>query len=295
LNTLAFCLAICRRLECLPSPYREDAWMRANVLVWPAGEPMPRELAARWGSARELAGGTAPPPPPPRTLLNTYGVTEATVYQLAGRVVVGVDHPVSPNSPNSSGRPPGHAAAAAAPEPLSAGEPLPGVRVMLVTASGAVVGAETECVDEDSELGEIWLGGPQLARGYLNAPALTARKFVHVGRERAAGGEDGGAAAPRLPAGRWFRTGDRGRWIKAAADGGGSGGESFPRVDWVAVPEDLRARRVNRWAEATAALAAGARGGAHGGVSAAGAHNGRSAQLTKTLARPRCWGVWTAR
>jgi hypothetical protein len=29
--------------------------------------------------------------------------------------------------------------------------------------------------------------------------------------------------------------------------GDGDGGESFPRVDWVAVPEALRARRVNRW------------------------------------------------
>jgi hypothetical protein len=28
--------------------------------------------------------------------------------------------------------------------------------------------------------------------------------------------------------------------------GGGGGGESFPRVDWVAVPKALRARRVNR-------------------------------------------------
>eukprot|EP01047_Picozoa_sp_COSAG01_P055139 COSAG01_NODE_6106_length_3848_cov_1.384102_2_plen_182_part_00 len=34
----------------------------------------------------------------------------------------------------------------------------------------------------------------------------------------------------------------------AAADGrgGGGGGESFPRVHWVAVPQALRARRVNR-------------------------------------------------
>eukprot|EP01047_Picozoa_sp_COSAG01_P007289 COSAG01_NODE_275_length_19669_cov_8.676188_13_plen_200_part_00 len=29
--------------------------------------------------------------------------------------------------------------------------------------------------------------------------------------------------------------------------GGGGGGESFLRVHWVAVPEPLRARRVNRW------------------------------------------------
>jgi hypothetical protein len=32
----------------------------------------------------------------------------------------------------------------------------------------------------------------------------------------------------------------------AGGSGGGGGGESFPRVDWVAVPQALRARRVNR-------------------------------------------------
>ncbi|HEX8171689.1 MAG TPA: condensation domain-containing protein [Thermoanaerobaculia bacterium] len=42
--------------------------------------------------------------------------------------------------------------------------------------------------------GEILLAGPGLARGYANAPALTARKFV----------EHGGV--------RWYRTGDRGLW-----------------------------------------------------------------------------------
>lgn len=38
--------------------------------------------------------------------------------------------------------------------------------------------------------GELWLGGAQLARGYFNAPELTAERFVHV-RGR-----------------RWYRTGD---------------------------------------------------------------------------------------
>jgi hypothetical protein len=34
---------------------------------------------------------------------------------------------------------------------------------------------------------------------------------------------------------------------RAGAGAGGGGGESFLRVHWVAVPEPLRARRVNRW------------------------------------------------
>jgi hypothetical protein len=44
------------------------------------------------------------------------------------------------------------------------------------------------------------------------------------------------------------------------AKGGGGGGESFPRVDWVAVPEALRARRVNRWRSA-AEISGGVEGG----------------------------------
>ena len=55
--------------------------------------------------------------------------------------------------------------------------------------------------------GELWIGGVQLARGYLNAPELTARAFV----------ED--------PEGkRWYRTGDvacvgdQGVLVKGRAD-----------------------------------------------------------------------------
>ncbi|MEL7160799.1 MAG: AMP-binding protein, partial [Bacteroidota bacterium] len=43
--------------------------------------------------------------------------------------------------------------------------------------------------------GELYLGGIQVARGYLNRPELTAEKFVTL---------PGG--------GRWYRTGDLGRW-----------------------------------------------------------------------------------
>lgn len=45
--------------------------------------------------------------------------------------------------------------------------------------------------------GELILAGPQVARGYLNRPELTAERFP---------------ADPQVAAGRWYRTGDLGRW-----------------------------------------------------------------------------------
>ncbi|MGI5242463.1 AMP-binding protein [Dactylosporangium sp. CA-139066] len=47
--------------------------------------------------------------------------------------------------------------------------------------------------------GELWIGGPALARGYLGRPADTAERFVELDGER------------------WFRTGDR---VARRADGG---------------------------------------------------------------------------
>jgi amino acid adenylation domain-containing protein len=69
------------------------------------------------------------------------------------------------------------------------GRPLPGVEILLRDPAGNAVPA--------GAVGEIWIGGPGVARGYLGLPEETATRFVeHGGR-------------------RFYRTGDRARWTAA--------------------------------------------------------------------------------
>ncbi|WP_416904308.1 non-ribosomal peptide synthetase [Micromonospora echinospora] len=97
-------------------------------------------------------------------LWNLYGPTEATVW----------------------------ASAAELPEPVDAvtiGRPLPGTRIHLLDPRGRPVPVGVP--------GEIHIGGPGVARGYLDRPALTARSFL---------------PDPYGPPGsRLYRTGDQGR------------------------------------------------------------------------------------
>ncbi len=84
---------------------------------------------------------------------------------------------------------------AAWPDRPGIGHPLPGVVLRTVPVEGAEDGA-----------GELWVGGPRLADGYLDRPAETAQRFVT---------EDGV---------RWYRTGDLAR-------PGPDGWEYLGRVD----------------------------------------------------------------
>ncbi|WP_067824311.1 amino acid adenylation domain-containing protein [Nocardia inohanensis] len=108
--------------------------------------------------------------------VNLYGPTESTV-DAVGAVVDGAGPRI--------------------------GYPLPGTRVYLLDSGLQAVA--------DHRIGELYLAGPQLARGYLGRPGGTAERFV---------------ADPFGPPGaRMYRTGDRARWVP------GRGYEYAGRVD----------------------------------------------------------------
>lgn len=110
-------------------------------------------------------------------LVNAYGVTEAAVTSTLCEITPAVLAPAGGVGPG------------AAPVPI--GKPLPGVRLHLLDARLSPV--------RPGEKGEIYLGGPGLARGYWRAPGLTAEAFLPD------------PYAP-VPGERMYRTGDAGRW-----------------------------------------------------------------------------------
>lgn len=103
----------------------------------------------------------------PYTVVDYYGPTEATIFATC-RVV-------PPHSEHS---------------PASIGVPIAGTEAFVLDGDLGDV--------PSGEVGELCLGGG-LARGYLNNPELTARRFVYSERH-----------------GRIYRTGDQARWL---ADG----------------------------------------------------------------------------
>lgn len=92
-------------------------------------------------------------------LINVYGPTEATVCTSLVRCTSRWSRPLL-------------------------GRPLAGVRYRVVDSGGLDVA--------DGAAGELWIGGRQLARGYLGDPEMTARRFATDDRGQ-----------------RWYRTGDR--------------------------------------------------------------------------------------
>jgi amino acid adenylation domain-containing protein/thioester reductase-like protein len=115
-------------------------------------------------------------------LLNAYGLTETTITSALFDVGAGLP-------PQHQGDP-------------DAADPTPAVRVPVGRPAGR---ARITVVDERlrpvpaGAAGEICIGGPPVARGYLGRPGLTAERFVP---------DPGG-----VPGGRMYRTGDLGRWL----------------------------------------------------------------------------------
>ncbi|MGY0004237.1 Pls/PosA family non-ribosomal peptide synthetase [Micromonospora sp. I033] len=100
---------------------------------------------------------------PGRRILNTYGPTEATVTAIWGELLPG--------------------------RPVTIGRPLPTYTAVLLDEQRRPVA--------DGEVGEICIGGPGVARGYVGRPDLTADRFIEH------------PLAP--PGSRLYRTGDLGR------------------------------------------------------------------------------------
>ncbi|MFC8042750.1 non-ribosomal peptide synthase/polyketide synthase [Nocardia sp. NPDC057353] len=113
---------------------------------------------------------------PPRNFYNAYGPTEATIA--------------------ATGTP-----ALRAGEPITIGTAYPGVQVFVLDSRLRPVPAGV--------VGELYLAGPALARGYLNRTALTASRFVAC----PFGGELG------EPGARMYRTGDLARRTELGAPG----------------------------------------------------------------------------
>jgi hypothetical protein len=112
-----------------------------------------------------------PRPGLPFALINNYGPTEATVVATSGRV--------APEKGNPPQRPP-------------IGRPIDGTEIYIVDESLIPV--------PRGEVGELCIGGAGVARGYVNSPELTARKFV---QNRFA----------TQPGARFYRTGDLARYL----------------------------------------------------------------------------------
>ena len=201
--------------DTLLDPQATVRWLaerRITVTVLPT--PLcERVLRARWPAGLVLrvllTGGDRlhprPDPALPFRLVNNYGPAENTVISTFGTVRPGGDGSLP-----------------------SIGRPAPGVQVELL--DGGLRPIEP---GETDRVGEICLGGAQLARGYAGRPGLTAQRFVPHPR-------------PGHPGERLYRTGDLARWLP--------GGE----LDFVGRSDDqvqLRGQRVEL-GEVTAALAA---------------------------------------
>ncbi|MEE1788816.1 amino acid adenylation domain-containing protein [Streptomyces sp. SP17BM10] len=151
-------------LQCVPTLLQAlldtDGFADSHSLtgIFSGGEALSQRLA------RDLTTAL-----PRATLVNLYGPTECTINATA--------HVVDP------------AALGDGAGSVPIGRPVDGTRCHVLDAGLAPVG--------EGETGELYIGGVQLARGYLRRPELTAERFV---------------PSPFAPHERLYRTGDLAHW-----------------------------------------------------------------------------------
>ncbi|MEA2692360.1 MAG: hypothetical protein QOJ16_1747, partial [Acidobacteriota bacterium] len=143
-------------------PLGEDRFPDLAFLM-SGGDRCPVEEMERWSEDRRF--------------LNAYGPTEASIF-VAVKVL-----------------PPRAEAGLEPPAVSTIGRPLPGVRLHVVDREDP--GARPVPI---GVAGELWIGGPGLARGYLGLPEKTAASFVPD-------------PFSGLPGERLYRSGDLARWL----------------------------------------------------------------------------------
>ncbi|MFE9240676.1 amino acid adenylation domain-containing protein [Streptomyces sp. NPDC007007] len=151
-------------LQVVPSVLRllvaEDGWERCGALRLLFSAGEPLH-SELVARVREKAGEGV-------EVWNTYGPTECSIDVTAQRA--------DPSVTNGA---------------VPIGRPLPGTKLLVLDANGAPVPVGVP--------GELYVGGPQVARGYVGRPDLTAERFV----------PDPYATEPGA---RLYRTGDQVRW-----------------------------------------------------------------------------------
>lgn len=103
-------------------------------------------------------------------LINMYGITETTVHVTY--LALSDDH-ISGSTPDNQNRTAGGAGTperAFRPGGSPVGQPIPTLTTYVLDADGREVPV--------GEIGELYVGGAGLARGYLNQPELTAQRFI---------------------------------------------------------------------------------------------------------------------
>ncbi|MGY0234388.1 amino acid adenylation domain-containing protein [Longispora urticae] len=151
----------------LPTPYWHELVADLDAVAWPPGlrlvllgaDAVQGEAVAAWRARF-----------PHVRLVNTYGPTEVTVIATTAELT----------GPRADGAPDGVRP--------TIGRPLARTTVSVRDDDGRLAAPGVP--------GELWVGGPGLADGYLGAPELTAARFVTLGGER------------------FYRTGDRARWTR---------------------------------------------------------------------------------